>query len=101
MPTAKLYLPKTADNYTATLESVKRRVSDAYGGYTAYDGSGGWVDDTGNLVEEPVTIVETSAREEAFVDSMDVLMRRLALDVKDATGESTVMIVVDGDKWLA
>lgn len=101
MPTAKLYLPKTADNYTAVLESVKRRVSDAYGGFTAYDGSGGWVDGSGELVEEPVTIVETSADSRTFGADMDAFMRELALDVKDATGESTIMVVRDGDKWLA
>lgn len=100
MPTAKLYLPKTADDYADTLESVKRRVADAYDGFTAYDAAGGWVADDGTLVEEPVTVIETAAGMGADRDTMASFMMTLAGDVKMSTDEDTVMVVVDGDKIL-
>lgn len=101
MPTAKLYLPKTADNYVETVNTVKRRMADAFGGYTAYDAEGGWVDDEGETVTEPVTVLETAATPDVAAADMAFAMRVLARDVKTATGEDTIMIVVEGDKYLA
>lgn len=101
MPTAKLYLPKTADRYAEALEWVKREFATEYGGYTAYHGQGGWVNDAGDLIEEPVTVIETAADSRTFGHDMNKHVRETAVHVKGMTGESTIMVVRDGDKWLA
>jgi hypothetical protein len=50
-----IYVPKTVDEQLQT--NVRRHVADKFGGYTELDARGGWVNDQGNLVEEPVTVL--------------------------------------------
>lgn len=101
MTVAKLYLPKEADNYDKALELTKRRMCDIGGGYTTYDGHGGWRTDDGELIEEPVTVLEVVENEGRDVNYIGSCMKELAHELKDITGESAVMVVSNGEKYLA
>lgn len=92
---AEIYLPKTANAYEHALDVIKRRLSDSYGGYTSFDGTGGWVNSNEELIEEPVTVV-VSFGEVSDSGGITELLR----DVKSITGEDMVMGAVDGDKIL-
>jgi len=53
---AQIILPK-ADNDGADLKAVhyslRRAIAKRFGGFTALDSFGGWIDDSGKLFEEP------------------------------------------------
>lgn len=40
------------------LETVQRRLASAFGGFTQYNATGGWVDGSGNLIVEPIGVVK-------------------------------------------
>lgn len=99
MPEGKLYLPKQADGYDDALDHVCNVMARVYGGYTCYDGTGGWVDGDGEVVEEPVTVIETITSDERAPDLRDDV-EQLAVDVKVATDECEVLGAVDGEKIM-
>lgn len=100
MPEAKLYLPKTADRYGDALDHVKRQFAEECGGYTTHGENsdlviGGWMDSTGQLIEEPVTVVET-----VHGATIRGMVYALASDVLEMTHEDAVMVVADGEKII-
>jgi hypothetical protein len=71
--TIKAYVPHGAgeteplSNGETVLETLKSRACDHYGGFTAYEASGGWMGPNG-VVEEPVTVLEILVPESANVE---------------------------------
>jgi hypothetical protein len=48
---------------------VKKRAAEKFGGFTATDGNGGWIDDNGDLVEEKVTEIKVAGADETWAKS--------------------------------
>ena len=44
---------------TAFVQEIKLKCCEVNGGYTVYEGGGGWLGKGGDIIEEPVTILET------------------------------------------
>lgn len=64
---ASIYLPNAVDERVRT--TILKRAADEYGGFTIHQTNGGWVDDDGNLIEEPVEIIEIQGANETFAQS--------------------------------
>lgn len=56
--TLRVYVPETVPD--AVLQASKRILARNHGGYTAFQSRGGWVDDSGELVEETTTVLEVA-----------------------------------------
>ena len=52
-------MPNDLDKSGTVVSAVKERLSREYGGFTAYDANGGWINDDGELVEDNITVVES------------------------------------------
>jgi hypothetical protein len=101
MAQAKIYLPKTADNYKEALTAIKRDFATDFGGFTVYgqtDGVvGGWKEPaTGEIIEEPVCVVETLTS--GPMSRAEV--HNAAQGVKSITDEDAVMYTIDGEKFM-
>lgn len=48
----------TASDTARVLETVQRRLASAFGGFTQYNVTGGWVNGEGNLIVEPIAVVK-------------------------------------------
>ena len=73
-------------------------MSDHFGGYTVHNNcTGGWVDEKGDLIEEPVVMIEAYTS-----DSNDVyaLMGKLAILVKRMTNEDAVMYAINHEAFF-
>lgn len=97
---ARLYLPKKMlwngiDG--SARDHVKTQFALHFGGYTEYEGGGGWLDDDRNLVEEPVWVVEVVGEHVA----MRAFMAGLAEYVLRNSDQDAIMAVVDGEKIMA
>jgi|APHM01.1.fsa_nt_gi hypothetical protein len=66
---------------------LQRRLANRFGGFSVYDGYGGWVDNHGNLItEEHVRIEVAGDNPERMRHVLDIERRR----VKHETGDETV-----------
>lgn len=92
MTTAKIYVPAAVGD--AVHEKVQRKMADKYGGFTAYDARGGWVDGDGELVKEETKVYEVVAPSTADGGELYTFMLSLARDVKELTEESAVLAYV-------
>jgi hypothetical protein len=54
----KIYAPTCHGGCLAAVEKLADRVSRVVGGATVYDAAGYWIDEEGNLVREPVKVIE-------------------------------------------
>lgn len=104
MARATVYLPKTANDYRAALQHIKLEFAESFGGFTSYgegvDGVvGGWVNPEGDLIEEPVVVVESY--DSGTTQSPHSVASAVARDVKDITDETSVMYAVNGDATFA
>jgi len=100
----KLYVPtdafETDDVANKTVGDVLcERAADHYGGFTTYDGRGGWLDGNGNLVSEKVVVLEVVADENADVN-LETFGKVNARWIRAATDETVVMFTIDGDKYM-
>ena len=77
------------------LDMVKRQIARAFGGFTAYDAAGGWVDDDGNLIQEPVTVVESYVTED-IPEAKDAV-RNIARGVMVALCQDAAMYTLDNE----
>lgn len=80
------------------IDDVKKRLARGYGGYTVYRTRGGWVNDDGELIDEPVVVIEIYHDGEK--ERLKADMRDLARYVKDGTGEDSIMYVIDGEAYF-
>jgi hypothetical protein len=98
LPTVKIYLPKTADNYEGALGHVQTEMCDVGGGLTSWDAQGRW-EDGGEIVTEPVTVLETAV---PYVwDDARTFEEDLCRDVIELTDETEVVATVGGEKIVA
>lgn len=103
--TAKLYVPKEASNYDSVIQTVKRWMAEDYGGYSAYGAAGGWLYD-GEIIEEPVTVLEIVTASTADGGKLYTDMCGYAEYIKDQTEETEVLAYVgpsadsDGEKII-
>ena len=74
-----------------------RTIASIAGGYTAYRGHGGWIDDNGKLVEEPVTIVDCNISQftRAYSD-IAYAFRTLAKTIARELSQDCVFLSIDG-----
>lgn len=73
------------DDVLAYTETALARLN---GGATSYPGTGSWIDDAGQLVREPVTIVES------FADAIDRdAIGEIAATIKDLLQQDAVAYV--------
>lgn len=84
----------TAEDSITALEHVKRTLAQSLGGYTAYNTQGGWVNDEGELVEEPVTVVYSLAADRDL-EELEELGEGLALYVRTKLEQECVLYTVD------
>ena len=52
MPTGSIIIPTPPEESEYIIEAAKQHLAEHFGGYSCYKGEGGWVDDTGELIEE-------------------------------------------------
>lgn len=101
--TVRFYLPEAAAETetvanNTVLEVLKKRAAEAYGGYTTYPTTGGWVDETGELQEESGLVLETHARYDADIGP-ETFARVNTRYIFDETDESTALAATD-DKLI-
>lgn len=92
---AQLTLP-SEDNDGQSLSSVHRtlktQLATSFGGYTAFETGGGWVDENGQLVEEDGTTYQVALKpDQASVD----LFRSIVLDTGREAKQKAMFYVID------
>lgn len=90
VPTTMYNRPASADLVMAIRIEVKKAFASAFGGYTETAASGGYLADSGDLIEEPVFAIEAS-----YEAADDKLVWRLAERIKTALSQECVMIRKD------
>lgn len=98
MTQIKIYVPKAADHVGDAREHLEHKLGAFFGGWTEYDGRGAWVNKNGETIKEPVRVYEAVTDESA--EDIRQLVEGLAVDVREVTGESTVLAVLDGEKIM-
>jgi hypothetical protein len=68
----RIIIPKWSKAYLAQIATIA-------GGFTSWQGTGGWNDSKGNLIVEPVTIVDIDTDTEK-IDSLRAIARQVAID---------------------
>lgn len=104
MKEARITMPLVGDFMTSEAsERAHRlfsiRVAKRFGGYTATKGYGGWVDASGNLIEEAVTVYDIAATpdEAADADLVELAewfgreLRQEAVYVRSFAGEVSII----------
>ncbi len=94
-----IVVPDALDKVTAEHSAIVRAhvahtLSGIFGGYSAYRGDGGWVDDAGNLITEPHTSYQ--ALDDSVGTDADIrqqAIRDLALRVKADLQQDCVLVV--------
>lgn len=71
----KLYIPTQMSGFEGCLEHAQQQLAERFGGFTSMTGTGGWTDQNGNVVQEPVTVIEaygdiTHGNAVIFMDSV-------------------------------
>ena len=75
-----------------TLEVVKRLISRELGGYTIYEGAGGWRNSNGDLIQEDVWVIESYG--ETYQHANNIADRSARL-IKRMTDEESVLVSVN------
>lgn len=90
-----IVIPTTHDDAEDVIDTVTSRISAVFGGYSRYDGSGGWVGDDGRIEEDHARIVVNVPEDNRYdKESFMGYLRVEALCVKDELGEDAVLIEV-------
>jgi len=99
-----VYVPSTqdvdkvisVDKMVTRVDEVKEYLASKFGGYTSADKLGGFVDSTGNLVNEDVVQVTAFATKEAYEQYKEELIHQLALWGKK-WGQEAIGFEFEGD----
>jgi hypothetical protein len=99
-----VYVPSTqdvdkvisVDKMATRVDEVKEYLASKFGGYTSADKLGGFVDSTGNLVNEDVVQVTAFATKEAYAEYKEELIHQLALWGKK-WGQEAIGFEFEGD----
>jgi len=95
VPTTLYNRPAPADLVMAIRLEVKQAFAAAFGGYTEIAANGGYLADSGELIEEPVYAIEAS-----YEAADDELVWRLAERIKTALSQECVMVRKDHEVHL-
>jgi len=90
VPTTIYDVPAQADIVDAVRMEVKTAFAAAFGGYTETVGNGGYLADSGELIEEIVYAIEAS-----YEEADDQLVWSLAGRIKTALSQEAVIIRKD------
>ena len=83
-------------NRATYLDGAVRSMCGAFGGCTATDGTGSWVDDNGKTVSETVTVLTSYVdTDKVSRDEADGIMDNLAHWVKDRLNQYCVLVTVE------
>jgi hypothetical protein len=101
----KIYIPSTNGNqlinkeeHDAWVDKSMTKFSKMFGGATAVDGKGAWVDDNDNLIKEDVTIVYSFAQN-LNNSSIDQVVE-YAKEIKDTLHQTSVSVEVNGKMYF-
>ena len=87
------------DTLATYLPKYLKQVANIAGGYTAYRGTGGWIDGKGLLVEEPVTIVNCYIDDNCYLPGplgKAEDFRYLAQTIAQELSQECVFLSIDG-----
>jgi hypothetical protein len=76
------------------MDTVLLSVSAEFGGFTAYSATGGWIDDSGKLVIEQVTVIE-SYTENPNINGINRHLDELASGIARDLNQNSVMFTID------
>ena len=94
MHEAKIIIPNTAKapgDAARALQFALKACASTFGGYTATQAQGGWINDAGELIEEPVTVITVACGPNAGVDG-DEALRWIALRVGRIAAQDCVYV---------
>lgn len=94
-----LYVPDKGNNGESGNEALENAIvslSKAYGGATTYPAFGHWVDNGGNLISEPVHVIETYAQDGQAIETL----QNEAKAVKAFLSQDAVAYTVDNALFL-
>ena len=100
----KIYVPSTinvnnpVDN-SIWIQKTMNLLSKEFGGSTASDALGAWVDSTGSLVKEKVTIVLSFCNKEDLSKSIDKIYD-FCLEMKKELSQEAVSLEINGELYL-
>jgi len=89
----RIVVPTTHDDAVHTIEAIEQEACAVVGGYSEYEGAGGWVDDSNERIEEQHTVIEVTDTS-GDVDMIN-FARWAAGEVKDQLGEDAVLCTVE------
>ena len=90
------------DTIATYLPRYLKTIANIAGGYTSYRGTGGWIDSKGELVEEPVTIVDVSTQSHTdwglspTAITQVSTFRKLARTIAAELSQECVFLSIDG-----
>jgi hypothetical protein len=99
-----IYVPSTqdvdkvisVDKMDKRVDEVKIYLANKFGGYTSADKLGGFVDSTGNLVNEDVVQVTSFSTKEAYAENKEELIKQLAKWCEE-WGQESIGFEFEGD----
>ena len=99
-----IYVPSTqdvdkvisVDKMDKRVDEVKKYLANKFGGYTSADKLGGFVDSTGNLVNEDVVQVTSFSTKEAYAENKEELINQLA-KWGEEWGQESIGFEFEGD----
>ncbi|HOH31362.1 MAG TPA: hypothetical protein PLC40_16910 [Candidatus Hydrogenedentes bacterium] len=65
--------PLPDDKRQEIVDEAKKRMSTWFGGFTVTEARGGWILESGQLAEEPVSIIFSNATDEAVKNTKTIL----------------------------
>jgi len=87
-------VPAPADQIAKWLRASKIKLAGLFGGFTTYNGQGGWHSPEHGLIEENVTIVQAFTDEEGLTKLDKVI--ELAKEIASDMSQEMVSVEVDG-----
>ena len=96
MHEAKIIIPNTAKapgDAARALQFALKACASTFGGYTATQAQGGWINDAGELIEEPVTVITVACGPNAGVGmTSNEVLRWIALRVGRIAAQDCVYV---------
>ena len=96
MHEAKIIIPNTAKapgDAARALQFALKACASTFGGYTATQAQGGWINDAGELIEEPVTVLTIAGHSNAGVGmTINEALRWIALRVGRIAAQDCVYV---------
>ena len=85
------------DSIGDCLRLYDKAIADIAGGFTSWQGTGGWKDYNGNLIVEPITVVDCHYENSGKVDIVIVeCFRNLAKRIAQDLRQECVYLAIDG-----